>query len=296
MALEAVVFPDDPFNYYNCKEVQSLLGECWSFDFGDQEQCENSHFLSTLEIQTEDHECSGWNDQSNVSSKALIDRPKRCRYKRRKNKKEMESQRMAHIATERNRRKQMNEHLSVLRSLMPDSHVQKYWHCKIDQVDQASIIGGAINYVKELEQQLQQLGAHKEMEGQSSKCEDDISSPPFSEFFTCPQYSASPGQGNDSVPMNEWTSLTQSAIADIEVTMVETHANLKVRSKRRPKQLLRLVSGLQSVGLTVLHLNVTTAEPFVLYCLTLKVEDGCQMTSGDEIAAAANQILSSIQE
>ncbi|KAK3441675.1 hypothetical protein EUGRSUZ_B02000 [Eucalyptus grandis] len=265
MALEAVVFPDDPFNYYNCKEVQSLLGECWSFDFGDQEQCENSHFLSTLEIQTEDHECSGWNHQSNVSSKALIDRPKRCRYKRRKNKKEMESQRMAHIATERNRRKQMNEHLSVLRSLMPDSHVQK-------------------------------LGAHKEMEGQSSKCEDDISSPPFSEFFTCPQYSASPGQGNDSVPMNEWTSLTQSAIADIEVTMVETHANLKVRSKRRPKQLLRLVSGLQSVGLTVLHLNVTTAEPFVLYCLTLKVEDGCQMTSGDEIAAAANQILSSIQE
>ncbi|KAF8038799.1 hypothetical protein BT93_B1374 [Corymbia citriodora subsp. variegata] len=264
MALEAVVFPEDPFNYYNCKEVQSLLGESWSFDFGNQEQCENNHFPSIPENQTEDHECSEWNHQSNASSKALIDRPKRCRYKRRKNKKEMESQRMAHIATERNRRKQMNEHLSVLRSLMPDSHVQK--------VDQASIIGGAINYVKELEQQLQQLGAHKEMEGQSSKCEDNTSSSPFSEFFTCPQYSTSRGQGNDSVPMNEWMALTQSATADIEVTMVETHANLKVRSKRRPKQLLRLVSGLQSVGLTVLHLNVTTSEQFVLYCLLSRLK------------------------
>ncbi|KAI6684846.1 hypothetical protein NL676_030759 [Syzygium grande] len=287
MALEAVVFPEDPFNYYNCKEVQSLLGESWSFDFGDQEQCGNKHFLSIPESQTEDRECSEWNHQPNVSSTAVIDRLKRRRFKSRKNKKEMESQRMAHIATERNRRKQMNEHLSVLRSLMPDSHVQK--------VDQASIIGGAINYVKELEQQLQQLGAHKEMEGQSSNCGDNTCSP-FSEFFTCPQYSTSPGQGNDSVPMNEWMAFTQSAIADIEATMVETHANLKVRSKRRPRQLLRLVSGLQSVGLTVLHLNVTTAENFVLYCLTLKVEDDCKLTSGDDIAAAANQILSSIQE
>lgn len=125
MALEAVVFPEDPFTYYNCKEVQSLLGECWGFDFGDQVQCENEHFLSIPENQTADHECSEWNHQPNVPSTAVIDRPKRRRYKRGKNKKEMESQRMAHIATERNRRKQMNEHLSVLRSLMPDSHVHK---------------------------------------------------------------------------------------------------------------------------------------------------------------------------
>lgn len=38
---------------------------------------------------------------------------------------EVESQRMTHIAVERNRRKQMNEHLRVLRALMPSSYVQR---------------------------------------------------------------------------------------------------------------------------------------------------------------------------
>lgn len=38
---------------------------------------------------------------------------------------EVESQRMTHIAVERNRRKQMNEHLAALRALMPGSYVQK---------------------------------------------------------------------------------------------------------------------------------------------------------------------------
>lgn len=47
-------------------------------------------------------------------------RPRVC-----KNKEEAETQRMTHIAVERNRRKQMNEHLAVLRSLMPESYVQR---------------------------------------------------------------------------------------------------------------------------------------------------------------------------
>ncbi|VAH08287.1 unnamed protein product [Triticum turgidum subsp. durum] len=38
---------------------------------------------------------------------------------------EVESQRMTHIAVERNRRRQMNDYLRVLRSLMPGSYVQR---------------------------------------------------------------------------------------------------------------------------------------------------------------------------
>lgn len=53
-----------------------------------------------------------------------------CRRKRRrtrtsKNKEEIENQRMTHIVVERNRRKQMNEYLAILRSLMPSSYVQR---------------------------------------------------------------------------------------------------------------------------------------------------------------------------
>lgn len=50
---------------------------------------------------------------------------KRRRTRTCKNKEELENQRMTHIAVERNRRKQMNDYLSVIRSLMPSSYVQR---------------------------------------------------------------------------------------------------------------------------------------------------------------------------
>ncbi|KAG8058637.1 hypothetical protein GUJ93_ZPchr0002g25848 [Zizania palustris] len=60
---------------------------------------------------------------------------------------------VSHITVERNRRKQMNEHLSVLRSLMPCFYVKRG--------DQASIIGGVVDYIKELQQVLRSLEAKK---------------------------------------------------------------------------------------------------------------------------------------
>uniref|UniRef100_A0A0A9G9W5 Uncharacterized protein n=1 Tax=Arundo donax TaxID=35708 RepID=A0A0A9G9W5_ARUDO len=87
-----------------------------------------------------------------------------------------------------------------------------------------------------------------------------------------------------------------SAVADVEATMVESHANLRVLSRRRPSQLLRLVVGLQVHRLTVLHLNMTSAGHMVVYSFSLKVEDDCQLTSVDEIATAAHQIVEKIQE
>ncbi|KAF7096673.1 hypothetical protein CFC21_098578 [Triticum aestivum] len=60
----------------------------------------------------------------------------------------------AHITVERNRRKQMNEHLTVLRSLMPCFYVKRG--------DQASIIGGVVDYIKELQQVKQSLEAKKQ--------------------------------------------------------------------------------------------------------------------------------------
>ncbi|KAJ7978011.1 Transcription factor bHLH96 [Quillaja saponaria] len=220
------------------------------------------------------------------TSTTMPTRPKRRRAKPRKNKEDIENQRMTHIAVERNRRKQMNEYLSVLRSLMPDSYVQRG--------DQASIIGGAINFVKELEHRLQFLGAQKETEGKS----DVGPVMPFSDFFTFPQYSTSSRSCQDSLAMGDQMAQVevQSGIADIEVTMVESHANLKIRSKRGPKQLLKIVSGLHSMRLTILHLNFTTAGEIVLYSLSVKVEDDCKLSSVDEIAKAVYQMLDRIQQ
>jgi hypothetical protein len=142
------------------------------------------------------------------------------------------------------------------------------------QGDQASIIGGAINFVKKLEQRLQFLGVQKQKEEKIDTIVE-IKNKPFSEFFTFPQYSANAIVCENSEANNgeieKMGEVQASNIADVEVTMVESHANLKIRSKKRPKQLLKIVSSLHGMCLTILHLNVTTTDEFVFYSLSVKV-------------------------
>ncbi|KAK7344221.1 hypothetical protein VNO77_13582 [Canavalia gladiata] len=303
MALEAVVFAQtqDPFGGFSgsVKELYNsnynlLCGSVYEQQKEEEEQ-ECMRMTNFVDNQTENYPYGDWSTTSSTATTSLLPdlqqtndtpiRPKRRRPKTRKNKEEIENQRMTHIAVERNRRKQMNEYLSVLRSLMPDSYIQRG--------DQASIIGGAINFVKELEQRLQFLGAQKEVEPKSEVVATNM---PFSEFFTFPQYSTSVAAAAASDSSADHVSEVQSGIADIEVTMVESHANLKIRSKKRPKQLLKLVSGLHTLRLTILHLNVTTTAEIVLYSLSVKVEDDCKLGSVDDIASAVYQMLDRIQQ
>jgi hypothetical protein len=101
----------------------------------------------------------------------------------------------------------------------------------------------------------------------------------FAGFFTFPQYSMRAAGGGSLAPVNvdgdandaTAAGSRPSSVADIEVTMVESHASLKMLSRQRPKQLLRVVTGLQGHRLTVLHLNVTRAGDMDLYSLSLKV-------------------------
>lgn len=175
------------------------------------------------------------------------------------------------------------------------------------QGDQASIVGGAIMFVKELEHLLQSLEAQKleqkllEEETQSQTPAAAAAAegtrfmrPPFSQFFVCPQYtwlqlpSNNGGKysGTSSSPSSSLTSSrscgangndngngggVMAAIADIEVTLIETHANLRILSRRSPRQLLRLVAGFHTLQLSILHLNVTTLHPLVLYSISAKV-------------------------
>ncbi|PPS19600.1 hypothetical protein GOBAR_AA00950 [Gossypium barbadense] len=183
----------------------------------------------------------------------------------------------------------MNDYLAVLRTMMPNSYVQRG--------DQASIIGGAINFVKVLEQILQSLEARKRMEKRS-----DITtfSSLFSDFFFFPQYSTSIQTETPGEPPAEKGSFpscsSSSSVADVEVTMVDSHANVKILSKKHPKQLFNMVSGLYSLGLFVLHLNVTSVENRVLYSLSVKVEENCQLNTVNEIAAAVYEMVDKFQE
>ncbi|PUZ77151.1 hypothetical protein GQ55_1G347700 [Panicum hallii var. hallii] len=266
--------------------------------------------------------------QAATSSAPTRVRKRRRRARSCKSREETETQRMTHIAVERNRRRQMNEYLAALRSLMPEPYVQRG--------DQASIVGGAIEFVKELEQQLQCLEAQKRtllvhqhkaakpdatpMHHSSgstkatagtmacvesaaaatttSNCSSSVTEdaadhappPPFAQFFTYPQYvwCHSP---RDPASSSSAEDGGRPGVADIEVTLVETHASLRVMTPRRPGQLLGLVTGLQALRLGVLHLSVTTLESLALYSISVKVEEGCSLATVEDIAAAAHHVL-----
>ncbi|KAJ8433805.1 hypothetical protein Cgig2_025968 [Carnegiea gigantea] len=303
MALEAVCY-----NY--CKDYNSLSSP-WSYDYGnnsiqywDEQQHHqfiNSSYSSRdgnnyCRVELPYNDVSGSGKAPPAATAGGGDGGGRKRKRRRrssKNEEQAEQQRMTHIAVERNRRKQMNDYLAVIRSLMPPSYSQRG--------DQASIVGGAINYVKELEQLLQSLEAHKRSKqdtdsissshgnstNTTSRDDDNDDEPrPFGDFFNYPQYSTS----------NQAIRSSNCSNNEIEVIVVDGHANVKILAKKQNKQLLKLLAAFQGLSLSVLLLSLTTLHPFVLYSFNLKVDGGSQLNSVDDIAAATNQILAQIQE
>ncbi|KAI9076809.1 hypothetical protein K1719_041225 [Acacia pycnantha] len=199
--------------------------------------------------------------------------PKRRKRKRTrpvKNKEEVENQRMTHIAVERNRRRQMNDHLSVLRTLMPPSYIQRG--------DQASIIGGAIDFVKELEQLLQTLEAQKNF-----RKNEEIGCSYGGETVNPSSLSCEEG-GEEEVKEAEI----------MEVMVIQTHVKLKIRCRKKQGQLVRAIVGLEELRLSVLHLNITSSLGSVLYCFNLKIEEECKLGTANEIAEAVGHIFRAI--
>ncbi|GMI73675.1 MYC-type transcription factor 67 [Hibiscus trionum] len=217
------------------------------------------------------------NCSKNVSKSPLVarERRKRKRTKPAKNKEEVESQRMTHIAVERNRRRQMNDYLSSLRSLMPPSYIQRG--------DQASIIGGAIDFVKELEQLVQSMEAQKRMR----RIEENTT--------TTTNNSSNDSDSKSAIEISQPEVVkgeSKAGAVEIEVNVIHNHVNLKIQCERRPGQLVQGIVTLESLRLTVLHLNITSSQASVLYSFNLKMEEDCKLRSADEISATVHQIFS----
>ncbi|KAJ7943298.1 Transcription factor [Quillaja saponaria] len=232
---------------------------------------------------------------------------KRKRPRTIKTSEEVESQRMTHIAVERNRRKQMNEHLRVLRSLMPGSYVQRG--------DQASIIGGAIEFVRELEQLLQCLESQKrrrlfgeaptsrQVVGDSSDLPIQVPNQP-QQHLTPPQppfFPSLPNLANEQMKLvsdfdpglHEETAENKSCLADVEVKVLGFDAMIKILSRIRPGQLIKVIAALEDLQLNILHTNITTIEQTVLYSFNVKIESDSRFTAED-IASSVQQIFSFI--
>ncbi|KAL9240517.1 hypothetical protein vseg_014725 [Gypsophila vaccaria] len=241
---------------------------------------------------------------------------------------EGEGSKMSHIAVERNRRKQMNEHLNVLRSLMPCFYVKRG--------DQASIIGGVVDYINELQQVLQSLEAKKQrkiysevlsprlMSSSPRPSQQQVLSPrkpplsprvptlpisprtpqPSSPYnnntrprtslhlsptITTPIDLSSPSPSpSSSMNNNECVANLKSPMVEVEVKFCGPNLLLKTVSPRIPGQVVKVVSLLEDLSLEILNINITTIEETMLNSFTIKIGIECQL-SAEELAHQIQQ-------
>ncbi|KAI0504333.1 transcription factor MUTE [Dendrobium catenatum] len=185
---------------------------------------------------------------------------------------------MSHITVERNRRRQMNEHLKVLRSLTPCFYIKRG--------DQASIIGGAIEFIKEMQQLLHSLETKKKRKSLSPSPSPSsrpsvlqLTSPP-------PLASCSPFEA-----VKELSACCNSSVADVEAKISGSNVILKTLSKSIPGQVVRIISLLEREAFEILHLSISSMEDTVLYSFVIKIGLQCKL-SVEELAFEVQQSFS----
>ncbi|KAM6586651.1 hypothetical protein CsatA_009256 [Cannabis sativa] len=244
------------------------------------------------------------------------------------NRSDGQGNKISHIAVERNRRKQMNENLTVLRSLMPCFYVKRG--------DQASIIGGVVDYITELQQVLQSLEAKKQRKFYSEVLSPRLvsSSPRGSPMILSPKPPLSPrlmslpnsprtpqsisspyipprlqlqqqqtsylsnepsptaSSASSNFNTNDLFANSKSALADVEVKFSGSNVLLKTVSPKIPGQAVKIIAALEDLSLQILKININTLDDTMLnYSFTIKIGIECQL-SAEELAQQIQQTFS----
>ncbi|RDX75120.1 Transcription factor SPEECHLESS, partial [Mucuna pruriens] len=191
--------------------------------------------------------------------------------------------------------------------------------------DQASIIGGVVDYISELQQVLQSLEAKKQRKVYSEVLSPRLVSsprasplsprkPPLSPRLNLPISPRTPQPGSPYRPrlqqgfsniisnsldpsptssindnINELVANSKSATADVEVKFSGPHLLLKTLSQRIPGQPLKIITALEDLALEILHVNINSAaDDTMLNSFTIKIGIECQL-SAEELAQQIQQ-------
>ncbi|XP_042475113.1 transcription factor MUTE-like [Macadamia integrifolia] len=205
---------------------------------------------------------------------------------------------MSHIAVERNRRRQMNEHLKVLRDLTPCFYIKRG--------DQASIVGGVIEFIKELDQVLQSLESKKRRKSLSpspSPSPRQLPTPSPRQVFQRPPPSLPlllpPPPPPTPTPTPESTfgleniedlgaACFNSQVAEVEAKISGSNVILRTISKRIPGQIVKIISLLEKLAFEILHISISSMEDTVLCSFVIKIGLECQL-SLEDLAAEVQQ-------
>ncbi|KAH7574879.1 hypothetical protein JRO89_XS02G0016500 [Xanthoceras sorbifolium] len=180
------------------------------------------------------------------------------------------------LVAERKRRKKLNDRLYALRSLVPN----------ISKLDRASILGDAIDFVKELQKQAKELQdeleEHSDDDGAKSGGgnNNNVKSEIFSQNGTTTfgpkteldhhnnkapngfHLGASGTGNNNNVPKQDPdTSNDKAQQMEVQVEVAQLDGNaffVKVFCEHKPGGFMRLMEALNSLGLEVTNANVTS--------------------------------------
>lgn len=208
-------------------------------------------------------------DSTHVSQNRFIDESKNSvgygnsgdgkEIKKAKNKIGKEQFQSKNLVTERNRRKRMKDGLYTLRALVP----------RISKMDKAAIVGDAIEYIKELENNVKELQDElKELEEQDhimNDCEVEVCKPKRA-YGSSTQMSPKP---------HFRVSDAADKKSEVQVEVHQIGARdflLKLICSHKPDGFLRIMETVDSLGLEVIDVNVTTCNGRMLNVVNVKAK------------------------